>query len=159
MWQKASHQGAFAWERFRATMVWPVAVGGCVLLKDSERRVRCLIQNQNSESDELLQKRSGALIGAVIGDCLGRRFENPHKLQTNPLKLVQKHTETSEIRAWISKVTGQQHKYTDDTAMTLCVGENLAKHGTVVPTELGKCFRESFEKDPKRGYGRGVKES
>ena len=95
-------------------------------------------------------------MGAVVGDCLGAKFEFSAGHKTVAYKQVRNYTQRvmdwGTYHAWVAPV-----KYTDDTAMTTCVAKNLLKNGTIHPFELAKSFRDEFCRDQSRGYGKGVK--
>jgi poly(ADP-ribose) glycohydrolase ARH3 len=85
----------------------------------------------------------GALLGTLIGDCMGAPFEAmPAEAipQDRPLPLGD------------SLGAGETLLYTDDTEMMLSVAEELAENRQINPTSLARRFLKRFSFE--RGYGR-----
>lgn len=87
----------------------------------------------------LLDRFAGCMLGGALGDAIGElAFKYRSKKQLlNILK-------TKEI-----------FTYTDDTAMSLGIAEELCTHKCIDIESLGKKFKENYEKEPWRGYGFG----
>lgn len=78
------------------------------------------------------------MIGAIIGDIIGSRFESEN-------------IKTKDFDLFTDKNT-----FTDDTVMTLAVAQALMNCGhdmTRLPDEAAKCMREFGRRYPNRGYG------
>jgi poly(ADP-ribose) glycohydrolase ARH3 len=96
------------------------------------------------EVDQHLLRRSharGALIGALVGDALG----SPLAGQPGPVA----NAAIGSIEA-----TSAVRSFTDDTAMTVGVGESLLFMGGVDQDHLARTLVVRHERRPDRGYGR-----
>jgi poly(ADP-ribose) glycohydrolase ARH3 len=90
---------------------------------------------------ELLQdKFRGAILGCFLGDAFGSGFEGMH-----PERAVFRLSNLSK------KFT---RSYTDDTDMTLALGESIVQSGQVDPEDIAKHF--SLSCDLTRGYAIGT---
>jgi len=88
---------------------------------------------------ELRNKFSGCLVGSAVGDAIGElafHFSSKERLE---MKL-------DRLKELI---------YTDDTAMTIGLGESLIKKGYLDTQDLGERFRHNFKNEPWRGYASG----
>lgn len=99
----------------------------------------------SGRTDRLQASFRGALLGVVVGDCLGAPFEGhpgpvPHDL-------------LSRLEAGTSPL-----RYTDDTAMTLALAESLLDRGELDLDHLAGRFAATYRRDPYRGYGAGTAE-
>lgn len=92
---------------------------------------------------ERRDRARGALVGVVIGDALGARFEgHPGGVDTD---VLERHLGASiPLRG------------TDDTVMTLALGESLLRHGGIDTSELFEDLRSAWARDPHRGFGAGA---
>ncbi|KAL4624096.1 poly(ADP-ribose) glycohydrolase ARH3 [Arapaima gigas] len=125
----------------------------------------------------LLSRFRGALVGAVLGDCVGGEFEGAEEV---PLERVLQHLSALEHEERGDGIL----QYSDDTAMTRCVVQSLLTRGIfdqhdlarryngvppvgtdmqedppgLAPTvSCGSCrFAEEYRSAPGRGYGSGV---
>lgn len=89
---------------------------------------------------DLRDRCRGALIGVGLGDAIGAPFEG----QTNPSPEA------------VVEVLWSPHdlRTTDDTAMTLAVGEAIVAAGSVDQEQLARHLAVRCLADPDRGYGR-----
>ncbi|KAK2149542.1 hypothetical protein LSH36_447g02035 [Paralvinella palmiformis] len=95
----------------------------------------------------LLSKFKGAMVGAVIGDCIGAGFEGELYVELQDvLSLVEK----------IEKKEVKQLGYTDDTAMARSVAYSLIEKKHLDSVDMAKRFSEEYNKDPCRHYGASV---
>jgi len=88
---------------------------------------------------DLKAKFSGSLVGSALGDAIGElafHFSSKERLE---LKL-------ERLNELI---------YTDDTAMTIGLGESLIKRGYLDTQDLGERFKHNFKNEPWRGYASG----
>ena len=67
----------------------------------------------------------GALVGALIGDCLGAYWETQSWIGTHPIEMV-KEKIGEQIRQTTSK-RAPVISYTDDSALTFATAESLAE--------------------------------
>lgn len=96
------------------------------------------------EVDRQLLRRGharGALIGALVGDALG----SPLTGQPGPL---------ADAAIGSVEATSAVRSFTDDTAMTVGVGESLLFMGGVDQDHLARTLVVRHERRPDRGYGR-----
>jgi poly(ADP-ribose) glycohydrolase ARH3 len=90
----------------------------------------------------LADRIRSALLGTAIGDAIGRPFEGRPRVRA------------ADLDAWA--VSDAPLTWTDDTAMTLALGEVLADRGPDVDLQqLGDAFRAAYDTEPGRGYGAG----
>ena len=91
---------------------------------------------------DLQDRFRGALLGVAVGDGLGRPVEG--------------HRAVSE--SYLIEVVEDPPRllYTDDTAMTLSVGESLLARDGFDGDDLVRRFVEEYRREPHRGYGGGV---
>ena len=89
-----------------------------------------------------LERARTSLEGLSLGDAFGERFFIPHSLAED----------------WIARrrLPGPPWRYTDDTAMALCIVEVLERHGEVDQDDLALTFARGYAEDPARGYGAGA---
>lgn len=93
--------------------------------------------------EAVIDAACGALLGVLIGDCVGAPFEggpagSPARATTD----VERVLATPPLR------------YTDDTELTIALAEHLLEHGEIVPDRLAELLAERV--DPGRGYGAGM---
>uniref|UniRef100_A0A6B2E662 ADP-ribosylhydrolase ARH3 n=1 Tax=Phlebotomus kandelakii TaxID=1109342 RepID=A0A6B2E662_9DIPT len=99
----------------------------------------------------LTSKFRGTLQGALIGDCCGAPYEGePMEVGT---KVV--------LKKFLQKLSGPYFStpakpYTDDTAMTISVAQELIETRGVNQEKLAKRFVQRYFVSPNRGYGNGV---
>ncbi|KAL1123374.1 hypothetical protein AAG570_002459 [Ranatra chinensis] len=107
------------------------------------------MMSASMEGAVIASKFRGALIGALLGDCLGAPFEGDERVSK------------SVLQKYFDKLEGPHFKapfkqYTDDTAMTKCVAESLIHSGGFNEEDMAKRFVEEYYRNPKRGYGANV---
>lgn len=90
---------------------------------------------------ELRSKFDGCLVGTAIGDALGARREG-------------RGMSTADDITGLAK-TLNQLTYTDDTHMTIGVGESLIEKNGFDGEHMVKTFMKNYEAEPWRGYGPG----
>ncbi len=95
-----------------------------------------------------IDKIFGTLLGLVLGDAIGARFEG--------LRPEQLHgSYRDKMAAFDYSLRRDSLRYTDDGQMALAVAEYLAENASIVPRDLMRCFVMSYESW--RGYGRGAR--
>ena len=117
-----------------------------------------------SESDDVLRSKfAGALLGTMVGDALGAPVEGWEADHLNKMLdgvALLSPAERELNYAIFGTITGGNPpagsgQYTDDTQMTICVAESLArKSGRFDGADLAARFAEDF--DVNRGYGLGA---
>ncbi|XP_055685012.1 ADP-ribosylhydrolase ARH3-like [Lutzomyia longipalpis] len=105
------------------------------------------------EQGLLTSKFRGTLQGALIGDCCGSPYEG--EPMEDGTKIV--------LRKFLQKLSGPYFTapykpYTDDTAMTISVAEELIENKGVDQTRLARRFVQRYFAAPNRGYGGGAME-
>jgi len=79
------------------------------------------------------------MVGSALGDAIGElAFSYPRKDRLNSVL-----EEIPELR------------YTDDTAMAIGLAESLIRRRGLDQEDLGKTFRDNFQREPWRGYASG----
>ena len=78
----------------------------------------------------------GAIVGALVGDCLGAYWERQSWKGSHPLDEVKKKIQTQIQEAKSGK--GPLISYTDDTALTLALGDSLMECGKFSPTHFAR---------------------
>ncbi|XP_023657825.1 ADP-ribosylhydrolase ARH3 isoform X1 [Paramormyrops kingsleyae] len=96
-----------------------------------------------------LARFRGALVGAVLGDCVGGEFEGAEDV---PMERVLQHLNGLEQDDRGDGIL----QYSDDTAMTRCVVQSLLTRGAFDQHDLAHRFAEEYRHAPGRGYGSGV---
>ncbi|XP_064162675.1 ADP-ribosylhydrolase ARH3 [Anguilla rostrata] len=89
----------------------------------------------------------GALVGAVLGDCIGGEFEGAEEV---PMERVLQHLNG------LDQDSDCILQYSDDTAMTRCVVQSLLTRGGFDQQDMAHRFAEEYRRSPGRGYGSGV---
>ncbi|XP_019874408.2 ADP-ribosylhydrolase ARH3 isoform X2 [Aethina tumida] len=98
-------------------------------------------------------KFRGAMLGSLMGDCLGAPFEFDNVTLGDRL-VIQKYFDKLEDPT----LKVPYKKYTDDTAMLKSVAQFLTDKPEPDYKFLAKLFVREFFKEPNRGYGQGVVE-
>ncbi|KAA0234310.1 MAG: ADP-ribosyl-[dinitrogen reductase] glycohydrolase [Acidimicrobiales bacterium] len=99
------------------------------------------------ERADLRAAYRGALVGTAIGDALGRPAEG-----RSPQLLVERYGRLRDYQPWRGWEGGPRGTITDDTQLTMCVGESLlAGDGRLDPVDLAQRFVDWFP----RGRGKG----
>ena len=107
---------------------------------------------QVARMSQVLKKFQGCLVGALLGDVLGEKFEG---LYDEPIHM-------STVTAYtMDSVPSSPKKspllsYTDDTAMTRAICRSLVERKTYDNRDMAEKFVEEYFNEPDRGYGAGV---
>ncbi|XP_061897678.1 ADP-ribosylhydrolase ARH3 [Entelurus aequoreus] len=96
-----------------------------------------------------LSRFRGALVAAVLGDCVGGEFEGAEEV---PMENVLQHTNSLDDE---TKGNGTL-EYSDDTAMTRCVVQSLLTRSGFNEQDMARRFAKEYSLSPGRGYGSGV---
>uniref|UniRef100_A0A8C5E6Z4 ADP-ribosylhydrolase ARH3 n=1 Tax=Gouania willdenowi TaxID=441366 RepID=A0A8C5E6Z4_GOUWI len=96
-----------------------------------------------------LSRLRGALVAAVLGDCVGGEFEGAEEV---PLDSVLKHLDSLDEEAKGSGIL----EYSDDTAMARCVVQSLLTRAGFDEQDMARRFAKEYSASPGRGYGSGV---
>ncbi|XP_060531177.1 ADP-ribosylhydrolase ARH3-like [Cylas formicarius] len=100
--------------------------------------------------DVLLKgKFRGAMLGSLLGDCLGAPFESQEFISKVILQRYLDKLEDPEFKSPFKK-------YTDDTAMMKSVAKFLVEKPDGDYRYIAKLFVEEFFQSPGRGYGQNV---
>uniref|UniRef100_A0A8C5LXF8 ADP-ribosylhydrolase ARH3 n=1 Tax=Leptobrachium leishanense TaxID=445787 RepID=A0A8C5LXF8_9ANUR len=89
----------------------------------------------------------GALLGALLGDCLGAVFEGYSVLNAGKV---------CQFLERLGKVKQDTLVYTDDTAMARSVIQSLLAQKDFDARDLAERFAREYKKNPDRGYGMSV---
>ena len=95
-----------------------------------------------------VNKFRGALVGALIGDCLGSHYEG--------ISCVIPWGEVVDYTGNRIKTNTEQLRYTDDSAMTRAVCRSLIQKQGYDNRAMAKEFVEEYFRDSERGYGAAV---
>ena len=95
-----------------------------------------------------LSKYRGTLVGALVGDCLGSKYEGVSGII--PWGEVTDYTMTR------IKDNKESIPYTDDSAMTRAICKSLTEQQKYDNRNMAKAFVEEFFRGPDRGYGSAV---
>ncbi|KAL6477994.1 hypothetical protein MHYP_G00138290 [Metynnis hypsauchen] len=96
-----------------------------------------------------LSRFRGALVGAVLGDCVGGEFEGAEDV---PLDRVLQHLSGLEDDTRGDGIL----QYSDDTAMMRCVAHSLLTRTGFDEQDMARRFAKEYNLAPGRGYGSGV---
>lgn len=97
-----------------------------------------------THSEALIAAGEGALLGTLVGDCLGGPYEGARG------------TSAAEAAERIRRAVDRAPlPYSDDTQLTIAVGEHLLEAPEVDPARLAQGMLAAFE--PHRGYGAGMR--
>ncbi|XP_053489234.1 ADP-ribosylhydrolase ARH3 [Ictalurus furcatus] len=97
----------------------------------------------------LLSRFRGALVAAVLGDCVGGEFEGAEDV---PLDRVLQHLSGLEDETRGDGIL----QYSDDTAMMRCVAHSLLTRMGFDEQDMARSFAKEYSLAPGRGYGSGV---
>ncbi|MCJ8736995.1 hypothetical protein PDJAM_G00018790 [Pangasius djambal] len=97
----------------------------------------------------LLSRFRGALVAAVLGDCVGGEFEGAEDV---PLDRVLQHLSGLEDETRGDGIL----QYSDDTAMMRCVAQSLLTRMGFDEQDMARSFAKEYSLAPGRGYGSGV---
>uniref|UniRef100_A0A1A7WLI1 ADP-ribosylhydrolase ARH3 n=1 Tax=Iconisemion striatum TaxID=60296 RepID=A0A1A7WLI1_9TELE len=96
-----------------------------------------------------LSRFRGALVAAVLGDCIGGEFEGAEEV---PMESVMQHLNGLDDETKGNGIL----EYSDDTAMTRCVVQSLLSRAGFDEHDLARRFAKEYNASPGRGYGSGV---
>ncbi|KTF71763.1 hypothetical protein cypCar_00030636 [Cyprinus carpio] len=97
----------------------------------------------------VLSRFRGALVGSVLGDCIGGEFEGAVDV---PLDRVLQHLSALEDETRGEGIL----QYSDDTAMMRCVADSLLTRMEFDERDMARRFAKEYNLAPGRGYGSGV---
>ncbi|XP_065144444.2 ADP-ribosylhydrolase ARH3 [Paramisgurnus dabryanus] len=97
----------------------------------------------------MLSRFRGAMVGAVLGDCVGGEFEGAVDV---PMDRVLQHLNMLEDETRGDGIL----QYSDDTAMMRCVAESLLTRAEFDEQDMARKFAKEYNLAPGRGYGGGV---
>lgn len=96
-----------------------------------------------------LSRFRGALVAAVLGDCVGGEFEGAEEV---PMDRVLQH-----LNGLNDETRGDGIlQFSDDTAMTRCVVQSLLARASFDGQDMARRFAKEYSQAPDRGYGSGV---
>ncbi|XP_034015448.1 ADP-ribose glycohydrolase ARH3 [Thalassophryne amazonica] len=96
-----------------------------------------------------LSRFRGALVGAVLGDCVGAEFEGAEEV---PMENVLRHLNSLDEATKGAGIL----EYSDDTAMARCVVQSLLTRTGFDEHDMARRFAKEYSASPDRGYGSGV---
>ncbi|PIO26776.1 hypothetical protein AB205_0044350 [Aquarana catesbeiana] len=95
-----------------------------------------------------LNRFRGALLGALMGDCIGALFEGESSLSSTSVRAVLENLDKGGKPKVLT--------YTDDTAMTRSMVQSFLENKEFDAKDLADRFTKEYFSDPGRGYGAGV---
>ncbi|KAM3833893.1 ADP-ribosylhydrolase ARH3-like [Diretmus argenteus] len=96
-----------------------------------------------------LSRFRGALVAAVLGDCIGGEFEGAEEV---PMENVLRHLSSLDDDTKGDGIL----EYSDDTAMSRCVVQSLLTRAGFDEQDMARRFAKEYSVSPGRGYGSGV---
>ncbi|KAM7376648.1 hypothetical protein PAMP_006370 [Pampus punctatissimus] len=96
-----------------------------------------------------LSRFRGALVAAVLGDCVGGEFEGAEEV---PMENVLQHLSSLDDETKGNGIL----EYSDDTAMARCVIQSLLTRAGFDEHDMARRFAKEYSTSPGRGYGSGV---
>ncbi|XP_062296349.1 ADP-ribosylhydrolase ARH3 [Scomber scombrus] len=96
-----------------------------------------------------LSRFRGALVAAVLGDCVGGEFEGAEEV---PMESVLQHLSSLDDETKGNGIL----EYSDDTAMARCVIQSLLARAGFDEQDMARRFAKEYSTSPGRGYGSGV---
>lgn len=116
--------------------------------------------NISPPPEMLRSKFRGAMLGAMVGDCMGDRFERAERPRPQSIKKVADFFTLfrSKEQDAVEKKPKELH-YTDDTAMMKVLADSLCRNKRVDVKDLAEKFTTEYYTDPKwekRNYGLNV---
>ena len=96
----------------------------------------------------MLNKFRGTLVGALVGDCLGSKYEG--------VSCIIPWAEVTDYTLTRIKDNKEAIPYTDDTAMTRAICKSLTEEKKYDNRSMAQEFVQEFFKEPDRGYGAAV---
>ncbi|XP_068194821.1 ADP-ribosylhydrolase ARH3 [Antennarius striatus] len=95
-----------------------------------------------------LSRFRGALVAAVLGDCVGGEFEGVEEV---PMESVLQHLGSLDDTRGDGIL-----EYSDDTAMARCVVQSLLTRAGFDEQDMARRFAKEYSASPGRGYGNGA---
>ncbi|XP_068608050.1 ADP-ribosylhydrolase ARH3 [Brachionichthys hirsutus] len=95
-----------------------------------------------------LSRFRGALVAAVLGDCVGGEFEGAEEV---PMESVLQHLDSLDDTRGDGILD-----YSDDTAMARCVVQSLLTRAGFDEQDMARRFAKEYSASPGRGYGTGA---
>ena len=115
-----------------------------------------------SKAKMLVNKFRGAMLGGLVGDCLGATFEMKYENMI-PVKKITKFLDDVKT-AERDKGEGAEEphedyfEYTDDTAMARQIAKSFIEQMKIDSKHLAQSFTDEYFREPWRGYGGSVVE-
>ena len=110
----------------------------------------------------LVNKFKGAMIGGLVGDCLGATFEMKYENMIPVKKITKFLDEVKAAERDKGETAEETHEdyfeYTDDTAMARQIAKSFIDQKRIDPKHLAKSFTDEYFREPWRGYGGSVVE-
>jgi len=103
---------------------------------------------------KLIDRYTGAMLGGLVGDCLGAHFEMRYQ-NLVPLKKIE--TFLEEVKN-LDPVNDDKFQYTDDSAMARQIALGFIEKEELDAKFLAKRFSKEYFHEPWRGYGGSVVE-
>ncbi|XP_053313173.1 ADP-ribosylhydrolase ARH3 [Spea bombifrons] len=97
-----------------------------------------------------LSRFRGALLGALLGDCIGAVFEGLTSVSVRRVCQFLSHLDKR------SEEKRDALMYTDDTAMAKSVVQSVLANQEFDAEDLAERFTKEYKNDPDRGYGMAV---
>jgi len=99
-----------------------------------------------------LDRYVGAMLGGLIGDCLGATFEFKFENLVPERKINAFLEDVKEMKA----DTDEKFQYTDDTAMARQIAVSYIENKSLELKAIAKRFADEYFHEPWRGYGGSV---
>eukprot|EP00092_Neocalanus_flemingeri_P036244 GFUD01039461.1.p1 GENE.GFUD01039461.1~~GFUD01039461.1.p1 ORF type:complete len:366 (-),score=109.19 GFUD01039461.1:56-1153(-) len=103
---------------------------------------------------KMVDRFTGAMLGGLIGDCLGATFEMRYE---NLVPVRKINTFFEDVKNFDTE-TDEKFQYTDDTAMARQIALSFIEHNKLDPKAIAKSFSDEYFNEPWRGYGGSVVE-
>jgi poly(ADP-ribose) glycohydrolase ARH3 len=115
----------------------------------------------------ILSKFEACLLGSLIGDCIGKKFEgiwgpnlgemlDDYRLLKEKLEhLDQTQDSDTYNTSFESYLNENKRPYTDDTALTRALCESFINFGDFDLEHQASVFELAYSSDPNRGYSSG----
>jgi len=103
---------------------------------------------------KMVDRFTGAMLGGLIGDCLGATFEMRFE-NLVPLRKIDKFFDDLKN---MDLETDEKYQYTDDTAMARQIALGFIENKKLEPKSIAKMFSDEYFSEPWRGYGGSVVE-
>ena len=103
---------------------------------------------------KMISRYRGAMLGGLVGDCLGATFEMKYQTMVPARKVTAFLQEVEQM----DPETDELFRYTDDTAMARQIALSYLEQGRLEPASLARSFTLEYFREPWRGYGGSVVE-